>query len=107
MQGRSLTRLLTGETTTHRDSVFTEYFDAHSMFDIPPMAASVRTATHKVAYYNDINTGELYDLVADPGERHNLWASSNHKDIQSEMMTRLASRLIGTTDPLPERLSSY
>ena len=39
MQGRSLTPLLTGATTKHRDSVYVEYFDANALYDPPPMAS--------------------------------------------------------------------
>ncbi|HEV2709740.1 MAG TPA: sulfatase-like hydrolase/transferase [Edaphobacter sp.] len=107
MQGRSLTPLLTGAATKHRDSVYTEYFDANALYDPPPMASCVRTEKHKLSYYNNITTGELYDLEKDPGEFHNLWNASSHKDVQAEMMQRLVSRMIETVDPLPERVSPW
>ncbi len=107
MQGQSLRPLLTGETSKGRDSVYTEYFDSNALYDPPPMAACVRTGTHKVSYYGNLNTGELYDLVKDPGEFHNLWDSGSYKDVQAEMMQRLAQRMIATVDPLPERVTEW
>src|SRR6185312_8851453 len=107
MQGRSLRPLLTGETSEGRDSVYTEFYDANALYAPPPMAASVRTRMHKVSFYGNLQTGELYDLEKDPGEVHNLWNSSQHKDVQAEMMQRLVTRMIGTIDPLPERVSFW
>ena len=100
MQGKSLTPLLTGSTSEHRDSVYMEYYDAVSKYTPPPMATCVRTDKFKVAYWQTLNTGELYDLSSDPGEVYNLWGSAQHKDIQAEMMQRLVTRMIASTDPL-------
>ena len=50
------------------------------------MAASVRTERHKLSYYHNLGTGELYDLQKDPGEVQNLWASASAKDVRAEMM---------------------
>ena len=103
VQGHSLTGLLTGRTSKHRDSVFCEHFDSSFLYDPPPMAACVRTDRYKLAFYSNLNTGELYDLHRDPGEFENLWYSANAKDIREEMMRCLVARLFDTVDPLPER----
>jgi arylsulfatase len=107
MQGRSLTPLLTGETTKHRDSVFMEYFDACAIYDPPPMGTAVRTATHKLSYYDSLSTGELYDLRSDPGEVNNLWNGVHTMDVQAELMQLIVARMIQTTDPLPERTTPW
>ena len=107
MQGHSLTPLLTGATTKHRDSVYIEYFDANALYDPPPMASCVRTEKYKLSYYNNLSTGELYDLEKDPGEFHNLWNAPSQKDVQAQMMQRLVARMIETVDPLPERVSAW
>jgi arylsulfatase A-like enzyme len=107
VQGRSLAPILTGKTTTHRDSVYSEHFDSSFLYDPPPMAASVRTETHKLSYYHNLGTGELYDLQKDPGEVQNLWTSASAKDVRGEMMEKLMGRMIGTIDPLPERKSVW
>ena len=103
MQGRSLINLLTGTTSVHRSSVYCEYLDAQALYDIPPVCSSVRTDRYKVAYYRGINTGELYDLLNDPNETHNLWASVHYTDIREQMMMLLLDSMLGTTDPLPQR----
>ena len=103
MKGCSLTRLLTGETTKHRDSIYCEFFDSLALYDPPPMAVCVRNEQYKMAYYQNLPCGELYDLQNDPSENNNL------RDVYSsrktrEMMTQLAvSRMIDTVDPRPER----
>ena len=107
VQGRSLTGLLSGQTTAHRDSIYSEHFDSSSLYDPPPMAACVRTATHKLTLFHNPTTGELYDLEKDPGESENLWASPSAKAIREELTEKLAGRMIDTVDPLPERKTTW
>jgi arylsulfatase A-like enzyme len=38
----------------------------------PPLITSVRTTTHKLIYFWKQDQWELFDLVADPQELHNL-----------------------------------
>lgn len=103
VQGRSLMPLLTGQSTTHRDSVYSEYFDANLPFPIPPMLTSVRTDKWKLNFSLNPRRGELFDLEHDPGEFTNLWDDPHHKDTQEMMLQTLVARMIETTDPLPER----
>jgi arylsulfatase A-like enzyme len=107
IQGMSLSGLLRGEKTTHRDSAYCEHFDSSFLYDPPPMAACVRSERYKLAYYKNLNTGELYDLKKDPGEVQNLWASASARDVREEMMQKLAARMIDTVDPLPERKTPW
>lgn len=103
MQGRSLTRLLTGQTAQHRESVYCEYFDSLALYDPPPMAMCVRTERYKLAYYQKIEVGELYDLEKDPEETHNLWDSSSARTVREQMMLTMLDRVVDTVDPIPER----
>ena len=64
------------------------------------MATCVRTDHFKVAYWQTLSTGELYDLKDDPDEANNLWGSARYKDAQAEMMQRLLARMIASVDPL-------
>jgi hypothetical protein len=64
------------------------------------MATCVRTENWKLTYWQSLNTGELYDLNKDPGEFTNLWGRAQSKDAQCEMMQRLVTRMIASTDPL-------
>jgi arylsulfatase A-like enzyme len=103
MQGQSLMPLLTGAATRNRDSVYTEYLDANALYDPPPLATCVRTDKYKLSIFSKPRTGELYDLMKDPGEFNNLWNDPHYKDVQEQMLEVLVTRMIETTDPLPER----
>jgi arylsulfatase len=103
IQGKDLHPLLTGARKEHRSSVYCEYLDAQALFDPAPMATCVRTDRYKVAYYQGLRTGELYDLHADPNETNNLWTSVHHSDLKAQMMDELVNSMITTTDPLPVR----
>jgi len=103
MQGRSLGPLLRGERTTHRNSIYCEFFDANFQYDPTPMAMCVRTRTHKLNYYQGLDIGELYDLEKDPGEFHNLWSDPGARAAKEAMLVEMAARAIDTVDPLPER----
>lgn len=103
MQGRSLTRLLTGQTTRHRDSIYSEFFDSFALYEPPPMAVCVRTEEYKINFYQNLPVGELYDLEKDPCETNNLWDDSGARATKEMMMQVLLSRMIDTVDPAPER----
>lgn len=107
MQGRSLMPLLTGQTTTHRDSVYMEFFNANFNYPFPPMLTSVRTKDWKLNYYDQARYGELYDLQADPSEFNNLWHDPHRKDTREMMMQTLLTRMIDTTDPLPQGVAPW
>ncbi len=103
MQGRSLMPLLTGETTTHRDSVYMEFLDANAFYEPAPMLTGVRTGEWKLTLCENPRSGELYHLETDPDEFTNLWNNPHYKDVQEQMLQLLVSRMIETTDPLPVR----
>ena len=72
MQGRSVAPLLRGERPDDwRRSVYYRYY--HDPGNHNTRAHyGVRTATHKLIHYWKKNAWELYDLVTDPTEQHNL-----------------------------------
>jgi arylsulfatase A-like enzyme len=72
MQGRSLVPLLRGETPAGwRRSVYYRYY--HDPGNHNTRAHyGVRTPTHKLIHYWKKDAWELFDLVADPHEQHNL-----------------------------------
>jgi arylsulfatase A-like enzyme len=72
MQGRSLVPLLRGEPPADwRRSVYYRYYHDPGHHDTRAHYG-VRTATHKLIHYWTKDAWELYDLVADPDELHNL-----------------------------------
>ena len=72
MQGRSVAPLLRGERPADwRTSVYYRYY--HDPGDHNTRAHyGVRTATHKLIHYWKKDAWELFDLVKDPTEQHNL-----------------------------------
>jgi arylsulfatase A-like enzyme len=72
MQGRSLVPLLKGESPKDwRETFYYRYY--HSPGHHNTIAHyGVRTKTHKLIYFWDRDAYELFDLVNDPNEQHNL-----------------------------------
>jgi len=72
MQGRSLAPLLRGEKPAGwRSSVYYRYYHDPGHHNTRAHFG-VRTATHKLIHYWKKDAWEMYDLVADPTEQHNL-----------------------------------
>jgi arylsulfatase A-like enzyme len=72
MQGRSLAPLLRGETPADwRQGVYYRYYHDPGHHNTRAHYG-VRTATHKLIHYWKKDAWELFDLVADPAEQHNL-----------------------------------
>lgn len=126
--GRSLLPLIAGETDGHRDAVFCEggrlHGERHCMelesvtSQVPSglyyprvnlqtnegpehtKAAMVRTPTHKYTrrYYEQ---DELYDLVADPGEMHNVIDDPAYADVLTALKERMLTWYQATCDVVP------
>ena len=63
--------------------------------------AMVRTERWKYTYDPMDPVDELYDLVADPGERRNLAALEEYADVVSRLRGRLLDWSLETQDPVP------
>jgi arylsulfatase A-like enzyme len=123
LQGRSFWPLLRGGTYTPRTEIFAEK-TFHTYYE--PMRA-IRTATHKYIVNFEVSTAvdvptdvrtspayalllpeldrervpvELYDLVADPGERTNLAGQPAVAAIEDDLRRRLRAWMQETGDPL-------
>ena len=105
MDGRSLVRLLQGETGGHRDLVFSEYLHDNK--------AMVRTERWKYVFTSgktDLELGyatglgpsgrdeRLYDLSADPGEFEDLAGKPGHESTVAALRTRMLE-VFASTDP--------
>jgi hypothetical protein len=55
----------------------------------PDLNAMIRSRTHKLVYFTGNETGQLYDLVADPGETRNLWNDPDHREIRDALTAEL------------------
>jgi len=72
MQGRSVAPLLRGEAPADwRTSVYYRYYHDPGHHNTRAHYG-VRTATHKLIRYPGKDAWEMFDLVADPAEQHNL-----------------------------------
>jgi arylsulfatase len=110
MQGRSLWPLLTDATAPdrHHDDIYCEYYDAMPWHRDPTAQATMlRTVSHKLVVVHSLGTGELYDLVEDPGETRNLWDEPAQQARKGELLLRLCNRMAQTVDPLPVRVSDW
>ncbi len=104
MQGRSLVPLLTGETPDDwPTSMYYRYWMHRDGAHLVPAHYGVRTSTHKlIGYYNDPlgqegahgpvdpPEWELFDLVADPAELHNVIADPAYRAVAIELRDDLA-----------------
>jgi arylsulfatase A-like enzyme len=72
-----------------------------------PYATMVRTDRYKLVRVHGLDTGELYDLEADPSETENRYDDPDYADVRARMFERLADRMAGTIDPLPQRHARF
>jgi arylsulfatase len=102
MQGRPLTKLLRGETITHRTSIYSEFYNSNFQYSPPPWATMVRTERYKLSVYHSLGGwGELYDLKKDPSEFDNLWDNRSARNVKAEMQALMIARMSETVDPHP------
>ena len=90
MQGRSMRPLFRGRTpAAWRTSMYYRYY--HDPGDHNTRAHyGVRTRTHKLIYFWKKNQWELFDLVNDPYELHNLYGEPGTEALTAELKTELA-----------------
>ena len=100
MQGRSLVPVLRGRTPADwRTSMYYRYY--HDPGDHNTRAHyGVRTTTHKLIYFWKNDQWELFDLVNDPAELHNLYGQRGHERITAELKAELLrlKRAVGDED---------
>jgi arylsulfatase A-like enzyme len=90
MQGRSLIPLMRGRAPADwRTSMYYRYY--HDPGDHNTRAHyGVRTATHKLIYFWTKDQWELYDLVRDPLELHNLYGQPGQEQMTATLKAELA-----------------
>ncbi len=92
MQGRSLTPLLRGvEPDSWRDAIYYRYYeyDEGRTFHRVTPHYGIRTARHKLIYFERSQTFELYDLERDPDEMHNLASNPEQAELRRSLERRL------------------
>jgi arylsulfatase A-like enzyme len=101
MHGVSLAPLLRGERPADwRASIYYHYYEfpgAHSV----PRHYGVRTETHKLIHYEQLDEWELFDLAADPDEMRSVYGLPEYAGVQAALeaeLTRLG-KFYGEPDP--------
>ena len=91
MQGRSLLPVLRGQTPRDwRTSMYYRYY--HDPGDHNTRAHyGLRTRTHKLIYFWKKDQWELFDLVNDPSELHNLYGEPGQEVLTATLKAELAS----------------
>jgi N-acetylglucosamine-6-sulfatase len=96
MDGQSLLRAFRGEPMQSPGELLYEYYWEYA-FPHTPTTFALRGDRYKYIYYHGIwDTSELYDVVADPDERHNLIGVAALRDTVLAMRHRLFDRLEAT-----------
>ncbi len=91
MQGRSLLPLMGGETPSDwRDAIYYQYFE-YPGWHMVRRHYGIRTQTHKLIHYYEIDEWELFDLEADPDELHSVWGTAAYAELQGQLEQRLDS----------------
>lgn len=88
MEAQSLLPALNGEEWTGRDAVFAEH-SRDGILQTTDMMSMVRTRDWKLVHFLGEPFGQLFDLVNDPNETHNLWDDPAYANKKQELLNRL------------------
>jgi arylsulfatase A-like enzyme len=109
IQGQSLVPLLTHPDTTIRDHVLIEDDGQRTLpgANRPIRLRTLVTSAWRLTYYDGFTFGELYDLLDDPREHHNLWDDPEAQATRGALSERLLRSIIDHQDrsPLPEYMA--
>lgn len=104
MHGESLVPVLKGETPDDwRKSFYYHYYEFPGWHSVR-RHYGVRTETHKLIYFYNLNEWELYDLQADPNELNSVYDDPAYADIRAELhaeLDRLREHYNVGEDPVP------
>lgn len=93
MHGTSLAPLLRGEAPENwRDAIYYHYQMKENESRISHLVAKhcgVRTTSHKLIHFYELDEWELYDLDRDPGETDNLYADPAHATLVTDLTIKL------------------
>ncbi len=79
----------------------TGWVGKQEVFTETPFLKTIRTTQWRLSYYfGGQETGEMYDLVNDPGETRNLFADPAHAPVREQLIHRLLDWIIRTEQPV-------
>jgi arylsulfatase A-like enzyme len=89
MQGKSVVGLAGGADPNWRTEWLYDYYEYPGAEQVKPHRG-IRTERYKfIHYYQEPQEFELYDLVNDPGETHNLYGDPQYLALQKDLSYRL------------------
>ncbi|CAN5814596.1 sulfatase-like hydrolase/transferase [soil metagenome] len=113
-QGMSLLPLARGDADAEpRGWAFCEYLNSGHPYDPPVFISMLRHGRYKLIVEHGPpattreRTGELYDLIADPHELHNLWDAPVHADTRICLERKLLDVLVATRDRSQPRAAHW
>jgi arylsulfatase A-like enzyme len=92
IQGKSLRPVFEGGGPTPADwrkSVYYHYYEFPQPHHVHPHYG-VRSETHKLIFFPDLNEWELYDLRKDPNELRNVYLEAEYTEVREKMTAELA-----------------
>ena len=96
LSGISLRGTLEQGTPHQRKYVFAEE-GASVLRPAPDILTMVRSAEHKMIHFAGRETGQLFDLDADPGETRNLWHDAGYRDVRHALTAELLDWMCATS----------
>ena len=97
MQGESLRKLWQEKIPAWRDAIYYHYYEKG--FGATPHYG-IRTDRYKLIHFYDVvDSWELYDLEADPGEMKNLYDDPEYEQIVNELKNKLTELQEKYEDP--------
>jgi arylsulfatase A-like enzyme len=104
LQGESLLPLLHSAPISGRDVAYSEWFVHKSRFGVDLDLRTVRTSTHKCTFEVISGAGEMYDLVNDPTEMHNLFDDTASKKLRRELEALIRARPGAILETFPPQI---
>ncbi len=109
--GRSLLPAMCdcGREFEPREFVRSEYCNSNrgSKHTKPTYATMYRTQRYKLVVYHTVDSGELYDMEADPDEQHDLWNDPEYRELRFELMKRSFDTSVMLSRPGQRRVGRY
>lgn len=96
LEAISLNPVLKGRPFARRNHVFCEQAGDVNMTGASYLTM-VRSDTHKLVQFHGSCEGQLFDLVADPGERKNLWSDPKAGDVKQDLLNTMLNFHIEST----------
>ncbi|MBA2669323.1 MAG: sulfatase, partial [Gemmatimonadetes bacterium] len=105
MQGRSIVPLLRGSVPSGwRDAIYYQYV-AYPDWHMVHRQYGIRTQTHKLIHYYEVDRWELFDLMRDPLEMRSVYSDVDYREVRDRLVTRLGELRLQygapETDPVP------